>query len=196
MATISFLTFTGCADAIVNDGTHVVVRKPSGSGSGGAVPFHLYADVFDIQIWGSTFSANVGDESLDITVVGTAGWWGGVLCSDGANMQPIYDMKGIAKVTWEAKSSVDNLAVTFGAKRNPSDNGSGGATENTDGLLKEYTLGTDWQVCEFEARDTESGPFDVLFRMNGSASAGTVINIKNITYYDANGNEVVPTVVN
>lgn len=195
MATISFLTFTGCADAIVNDGTNVVVRKPSGSGSGGAVPFHLYADVFDIQIWGGTFTANISTESLDITVA-NASWWGGVLCSDGANMQPIYDMKGIAKVTWEAKSSVDNLAVTFGAKRNPADDGSGGATEKTDGLIKEYTLGTDWQVCEFEARDTEAGPFDVLFRMNGNAPLGTVINIKNITYYDANGNEVVPTVVN
>lgn len=190
MATISFLTFTGCADAIVNDGTNVVVRvPPSSNGSGALPPFHSYNDVWDLQIWPSGDSCSVSTDNEAMTIIRSTSfeWWGFAICSapdvNDEKATVKYDLSSIAKITFEAKA--DEAGKTFYLNMCTEDGKQEFETE------KEYTTYT------YDVDTTKSGNHYAIISIGSGASNPTTnLSIKNITFWDKNGNEVVPTVVN
>lgn len=182
---VSLLGLTGCANAMVNDGNNVKKYTSSVSGAeGGAVPFKTYNDVFDVQIWEGTFKANITD-SMSVTI-GTVGWFGGVICSSGDGSGPTYDMSEVKKITFEGRSDSDMKVRLFTSD----------ATAKAYSDTYDVALTDEWQTFEWKKTSGSSTDFGI-FGFNGDSGGwnnGDTFYIKNIAFYDASGNEVVPIV--
>lgn len=201
---LAFCALSGisCANAIVDDGSNVrSYVNSSGSGgnsgtNGGAVPFKTYNDVFDIQIWSSSFTATNNSACLTITV-GSVGWWGGAFVASGS-VSPTdsgvitYDMSAVKKISLDAMASVEGKFVAYG--------GSDSSAKTHD--ASEIKVTTEWQNFEFNVSNGSSKDYSIFClggatedsSLGGSWASGSTISIKNIAFYDASGNEIVPTV--
>ena len=188
----TLFTLASCADAIVDDGTHVrTYTGGNGGASGGVAPFSMYNDIFDVQIWEATFTANITD-CLSISV-GSVGWWGGAFVAKGA-VGPTdagvitFDMSAVSKIVFDAMISTDgNIWVSTSTAD---------AKAGAD-VGKQFSLTTEWQTFEFVISDGKNAVSKNdygLFAVGGTNPSETEVRIKNIAYYDANGNEIVPTV--
>lgn len=200
------LGLISCADAIVDDGSNVrsYVNSAGGPGNsganGGAVPFKTFNDIFDIQIWTASFTATINSGCLTITV-GSVGWWGGAFVASGS-VDPkdsgvvTYDMTSVKKISFDAMASVAGKFVAYG--------GSDSLAALHDPF--EVSVTTEWQNFEFDVSKGSSKDYSLfclggatdpdadLGTLGGSWANGSTISIKNIAFYDANGNEIVPTV--
>ncbi len=198
-ASLAFLAFafTSCADAIVNDGSNVrsYVDSSNSGASGGVIPFSKFEGC-DLQIWENTFTATTTTEGLVITV-GSVGWWGGAFVNNGAvgptdSGVVTYDMSNVSKITFEAKiSAAGDIWISTSDS-----NSNAGAARG-----KSFTLTTEWSESPYEFEISEgtnkvsANDYGVL-AIGGGNSEGTTITLKNIAFYDASGNEIVPGVNN
>lgn len=150
------------------------------------VPFKTFEGC-DLQIWGGTFNAEVNEEEMNIAV-GVAGWWGGAFVNDGAagptsDGARFYDMSKVAKITCDIKSS-DAGKVWMSTSNHAAE-----LPNQTDfQTTKEYATYT----LEIKSGSVSSKDFGV-FAIGGSNASGSTVCIKNIAFYDASGNEIVPT---
>lgn len=188
---LTALAFTSCADAIVNDGSNVrsYISSSNSGESGGAVPFKTYNDTFDMQVWkdyNADCSTVTTGGALVITQTGT--WYGVALCSDAEGNDSdssctIYDMSDVATIKFEAKSDTDGSVLNFSAC--------------TEDAVK-YTLSTEYQTFEYDMTATshaKSGSHYCLVSLVQNTTTDSVVQyVKNIAFYDASGNEIVPTV--
>ena len=185
---ISLITLTGCADAVVNDGNNV--RKYVGNSAGengGTVPFSMYNDVMDFQSWtdyNGGCTTLIQDGALVITQSGA--WYGLAICSDAScddKNGAVYDLSDVAKITFEAK------AQTSGQKMKLSM-----CTEN----LQEFELTDEYQSFEYDATKAEhalSGThYCIVSIVQNDITSDVVHYIKNIAFFDASGNEIVPEI--
>lgn len=188
------LGLISCADAIVDDGLNVrsYVNSAGGAGnsgdSGGAVPFKTYNDIFDMQIWGDYGAGcTTVNSSGALVITQTGTWYGVAICSnsagnDSGDSYRIYDMSKVATIKFEAKSDTDGSILKFSA-----------CTE--DGV--EYTLSTEYQEFEYDMSKTAHAKTGTHYCMvslvQNAATEGVIHYIKNIAFYDASGNEIVPT---
>lgn len=189
------LGLISCADAIVDDGSNVrsYVNSAGGPGNsganGGAVPFKTFNDIFDLQIWGD-YGAGCAtvNSSGALVITQTGNWYGVAICSDSAGSDDgdsykIYDMSKVAKIKFEAKSDTEGSILGFSA-----------CTKDAES----YTLSTEYQEFEYdmnEAAHAKKGTHYCMVSLVQNTVTESVIHyIKNIAFYDANGNEIVPTV--
>ncbi len=196
LALLAF-AFTSCADAIVNDGSNVrsYINSSNSGASGGAIPFSKFEGC-DLQIWSNTFTAATTTEGLVITV-GSVGWWGGAFVNNGAvgptdSGVVTYDMSNVSKITFEAKiSSEGDIWISTSDST-----ASAGADKG-----KTFTLTTEWPESPYEFKISDgtnkvsTKDYGVL-AVGGANVSGTTITLKNIAFYDSDGNEIVPGVNN
>ena len=163
----------------------VVTNPTTGSNSGLWSKF----DGADMQVWENTATLTETDEGLDITI-GTQGWWGMCFCNSagvGAGPDAVtFDMSKIKKITFDAKASEDaSMWVS------QSDSASNTANKVKINLTKSY--GTK----EFVLKNPSANDYGVLDIGGGDLGTTTktdvVISIKNIKFFDTNGNETFPT---
>lgn len=193
----SSFAFVGCKDAIVDDGTNVksYVNSDDGGASGGAVPFSMYNDIMDLQIWEGTFTADITD-CLTITV-GTVGWWGGAFVGKGSvapdsDSVVKWDMTAVKKMSLSAKASKTGKFVIYA--------GSDGSAKPLSATNIDVT--EEWDDYEFDVSGETDSNYSILAfggstednSIGGPWATGEQIFIKNVAYYDASGNEIVPTV--
>lgn len=137
-----------------------------------------------VQIWQNEWGAHENSFELDYTAgkftVGNIGWWGGAFgCYDnGISNGAKFNLSHIAKITFEAKASCyGTLYFNF-------DNNQKNEIDLSP-EYKEYTI-------EFDHLKSKT---EVLFMIGGVrdlSDAGTEVYIKNIAFYDFEGNETVP----
>lgn len=189
------LGLISCADAIVDDGSNVrsYVNSAGGPGNsganGGAVPFKTFNDIFGFQVWGDYGAAcTIVNSSGALVITQTGTWYGVAICSDpagndGSESYRIYDMSKVATIKFEAKSDTDGSELKFSA-----------CTENA----KSYTLSTEYKEFEYdmsEAAHAKTGTHYCMVSLVQNVVTESVTHyIKNIAFYDASGNEIVPTV--
>jgi hypothetical protein len=140
----------------------------------------------DIQIWYG-FTADTSNDYLEMTVGDDVTWWGGAFVNDASATDAItFDMSDVAEITFSAKGS---------------DTGSFWIShENSSGTLSNQTaisLSTDWESCTYTCNGVTSTDLAVFAFGGGDLSTtvteGYVVSIKNIAFWDAEGNEIVPT---
>lgn len=190
---VSVFGFLSCSDAMVNDGNNirsfVTIDDDSEMGeSGGVVPFSMYKDIMDMQVWADYNAAcetNILDGALEI--VQTGEWYGVAICSDkGANDKSssaaIYDMSKIAKITFEAKSEPTGTKLNFSA-----------CTENAS----TYVLTDEYQKFEYDMSKADHAKtgnhYCMVSLVQNELKSGVTHYIKNIAFFDESGNEIVPT---
>lgn len=185
------LGLISCADAIVDDGSNVrsYLNSENSGANGGAVPFKTFKDIFNLQIWGDYDAAcTTVNSSGALVITQTGAWYGVAICSDSAGNDDndscrIYDMSKVAKIKFEAKSDTEDSILGFSA-----------CTE--DAVL--YTLSTEYKEFEYdmnEAVHAKTGTHYCMVSLFQNTVKESVIHyIKNIAFYDENGNEIVPTV--
>ncbi|MCR5217360.1 hypothetical protein [Treponema sp.] len=188
---LSAFGFTACNDAIVDDGSNVKSYIDNAGSGGGAVPFKSFEGC-DLQIWVDTFTATQTSEA-ELFTVGSVGWWGGAFVNKGS-VGPTdagvvtYDMSNVATITFEAMiSEAGSIWVSTSA----SDSTAGAKVGKT------FSITTEWDEYTFNISDGTNAVSDHdygVFAIGGSNSSGTVVYIKNIAFYDASGNEIVPGV--
>lgn len=173
--------------AFADDGTREIFTWKSENGVINAnVPFKTFEGC-DLQIWGGTFNAEVNEEEMNIAV-GVAGWWGGAFVNDGAagptsDGARFFDMSKVAKITCDIKTS-DAGKIWMSTSNHAAE-----LPNQTDfQTTKEYATYT----LEIKSASVSSKDFGV-FAIGGSNTSGSTVNIKNIAFYDASGNEIVPT---
>ncbi len=182
----TLLFLASCADAIVDDGTHIRSYTSSEGGAGGAVPFHMYNDVMDLQIWADNGGgATAASTKEELIVTQTGGWWGIAICSksnanDDTDSAKIYDMSKVAKVTFEAKSDKATSIWLSGC-----DN----ANKTTVTITDEYP--EEPYEVEFKTK-IEGKHYAIVFI--GGETADASWYIKNISFFDDSGNEIIPDV--
>lgn len=141
----------------------------------------------DIQIWSGTFTAESDStDGLKITV-GSAGWWGGAFCDKADGSGLYFDMSKVAKITFDAKSS------KIGSMWVSSSNNKAEVTGQT-----KIDLSTEWETKVFDcSASVSSNDFAVLDIGGGdlatTVDAGFVIYLKDITFWDSDNKEIVPT---
>jgi len=137
-----------------------------------------------VQIWQNEWGAHEMTFDIDYTAgcitVGNVGWWGGSFgCYDnGIPNGATLNLSDIAKVTFEAKAS------SYGTFYMNFDNNQKNEIDVTPNF-KEYSIDLNHMKSKT----------DYLFMIGGVRDLndkGTQIYIKNITFYDYDGNETVP----
>jgi hypothetical protein len=137
-----------------------------------------------IQIWQNEWGAHENTFAIDYVsgtiTVGSVGWWGGAFgCYDnGISNGATFNLTNIKKITFEAKAS------SYGTIYFNIDENNKNEVDLTPNF-KEYTI----KVPHARSKT------DVLFMIGGVRDVndmGTQITIKNIAFWDGNGNEVVP----
>ena len=132
------------------------------------------------QIWENTFSTN--DRSA--ILAGSQGWWGGAwgLFNNGAAIDSYFDMQNISYATCDIKASED---------------------------IKEFyvTIAADVS-SKYSANPLTSGKHEIkipcnltkryvnpILTMGGACNEGATIVPSNFTFYDKDGKEIVPKIV-
>lgn len=204
---VSILAFSAfgvmsCKDAIVDDGTNIKSYVSSTGGAGGAVPFHMFNDKMDYQLWDGTVTATTNKTEAIFTSA-SINWWGGVICIDSAvndaKATEVYDFTGIDKMTFFAKADKEGKAK-FGI-----------CTEDS----KVYDLTTEYPENPFEYSVKDFCTTEINEVENGSPTGRKIVPgykhyslfyaggamkdvshyVKDIRYFDASGAEVVPSIV-
>lgn len=188
------LVFAGCAGTASADTTGSGSGGGGGTGTGTTDTTGLWSkfDGADCQIWNSTFTAaESGDGSGWIFTVGSVGWWGGCFCNSGS-VAPTdtgvitFDMSKVVKISFDVKGSAAGSfwASTSTAAAKPANQTA-------------IPLTTDWVNKSFAVSETSTNDYGVLDIGGGDLSttvtAGYEVYIKNIAFWDAGGNEIVPT---
>jgi len=192
---VTVLGLSSCTNALANDGDNIVSYVRGGSGAGGAVPFHMYNDKMDLQIWEGTCSISPTGSELIVTPTGT-GWWGFGVCSNASDAQSIYDLSKVAKCTYEAKgnnAAIKMYATICATKQNE--------VTLTDEYA-EYSFDTTGTCDEYKNGERTGKTVDVAqnnaqFIVTFGFASGSSDNsfyIKNIKFFDASGNEIVPKI--
>ncbi|MBB5217818.1 hypothetical protein DYE49_08295 [Treponema rectale] len=189
---VSILAFSAfgvmsCKDAIVDDGTNVKSYVSSSGGAGGAVPFHMFADKFDYQVWdtGSSVTTVNSKEDLSITPLDTSKYWGIAVCTDSSlndeKTGQKYNVENVKKITFSAKGSVDGLKLYVSG------------CDKSGGKL--FTLTDEYEEYETDEISLSGTHYSLVWLIanEGISQQGTWY-IKNIAFFDASGNEIVPTV--
>lgn len=188
---VSLFGLSSCADAMVNDGNNI--RKYVGSdggANGGAVPFSMYNDKMDFQVW-TDYNGGCTTQKQDgaLVIVQTGNWYGVAICSaananDSSASGAIYDMSKIAKITFEAKAETEGTKLNFSA-----------CTENA----VSYPLSTEYQSFEYDmskASHAKSGNhYCMVSLVQNETTTGVIHYVKNIAFWDASGTEIIPTLV-
>lgn len=196
--TICLVTLFGlssCNDAIVNDGNNVrsfiSLDGDSEVGeSGGAVPFSMYKDKMDMQVW-KDYNADCETDIQDgaLVIEQTGEWYGVAICSDkagndGSDSATIYDMSKIVTITFEAKSEPSGTKLNFSA-----------CTEDAT----TYELTNQYQKFKYDmatAKHAKTGNhYCMVSLVQNEVKTGLTHYVKNIAFFDAAGNEIVPTLV-
>lgn len=191
---VSILAFSAfgvmsCKDAIVDDGTNIKSYVSSSGGAGGAVPFHMYNDKMDFQIWTDyNASCTTSTSGGELVISQTGDWYGVAICSnssgnDDDSKYAIYDLSEIATITFEAKSDTDGSTLKFSA-----------CTEDA----QSYQLSTEYETYEYDmskAAHAKTGKHYCIVSLVQNVTKDPIVHyIKNIAFFDASGNEIVPTV--
>lgn len=191
--------FASCVDGAANDGSEAETRLTKGykpKSAGGTAPFKSVTGA-SIQIWENTFEFADSDSSDEvcIKILKTPGWWGGAYgCYDQGATAGKYDLSKVRSVTFQAKAS-SSCTVVFGLITNEwgyDDTGKEGWLSSK----KEIDIATEYKTKEIKLDEdkTLSDDIDTLFQfMNGSIGANEYLYIKDFAFFDANGEEIVPT---
>ena len=165
--------------------------------SGKKSPLWSKFDGADMQVWVTEGekkpTATLAEKSDCLEIkIGREGWWGMCFCNkaDIGVASPdcvTFNMSNIAKITFEAKAS--ESASMLAAQ---SDN-------NSDPQNKtKIDLSTEFEEKEYNLSNPGSRDYGVLVFI-GEPNSGTttktnvVISVKNIKFFDANGNETAPS---
>lgn len=188
---ITLFGLSSCADAMVNDGNNIRQYVGANAGvSGGAVPFSMYNDKMDMQVW-TDYNAGCSTQIQDgaLVIHQTGDWYGIAICSeasgnDSSSSAAIYDLSNIAKITFEAKSDTDSSTLNFGP-----------CTEDA----KSYVLTKEYQTFTYnmaDAKHAKSGKHYCMVSLVQNTTKESIIHyVKNISFYDASGTEIVPEIV-
>ncbi|MBE6353668.1 hypothetical protein [Treponema sp.] len=188
---VSILAFSAfgvmsCKDAIVDDGTNIKSYVSSSGGAGGAVPFHMYNDKMDLQIWADNGGgANATPTKEELIITQTGSWWGMAICSnaagdDSTDKYKIYDMSEVAKVTFYAKSDKATSIWLSGV---------------SDANKKSVSITDEYPEEPYEVPfTTKIDGYHYAIVCIGGESADATWYVKNIAFFDDSGNEIVPTV--
>ncbi len=180
----------GNVDKAVDKETNV---KDPGNVSGDG-PLWSMLDGADMQMWsdpsGLTAELEETSEGLKITVIGNENWWGMCFCNNAATDVAAgavtFDMSKITKITFEAKAS-ENASMWV------SQSNSQAKVTNQ----KKIDLTTQFETKTFTLSNPGTKDYGVLDIGGGDLSTTVkkdlIIVIKNIKFFDANGNETVPS---
>lgn len=180
----------GNVDKTVNNDTNV---KEPGTVSGDGSLWSML-DGADMQMWsdetGLTAELEETSEGLKITVIGNKNWWGMCFCNNAAtdvNAGAVtFDMSKIAEIKFEAKAS-ENASMWVSQS-----NAQAQVTNQ-----KRIELTTQFATKTFTLSNPGSKDYGVLDIGGGDLSTTVkkdlVIVIKNIKFFDSNGNETVPS---
>ena len=151
-------------------------------------------DGADMQMWsdpsGLTAELEETSEGLKITVIGNENWWGMCFCNNAATDVAAgavtFDMSKITKITFEAKAS-ENASMWVSQS-----NAQAKVTNQ-----KKIDLTTQFETKTFTLSNPGTKDYGVLDIGGGDLSTTVkkdlIIVIKNIKFFDANGNETVPS---
>ena len=150
--------------------------------------WHMF-DGADMQVWEKTATLEETEEGLEITI-GDKGWWGMCFCNDGAvgvaDGAVTFDMSNIKTVKFDAKAS-KKASIWVSA----SDSQAAAADQ------AKVTLSTEFETKSYTYVNTSAKDYGVLDIGGGDLGTTTesdvVITIRNIRFFDADGNETVPT---
>lgn len=190
MAIFSVFALLGCADAVVNDGNNI--RTFGDGAGGGAIPFRSYNDVMDLQIWADNGGgATAKTEGNALIVTQTGSWWGIAICSksngsDDDKTARIYDLSDVAQITFEAKSpNATSMWLSL----------CGDACKTTCEITEEYQRFTvDLTGKEDNEHYSEHDAHYTIVCLGGESAGGTWY-VRNIAFWNAEGAEITPTLV-
>lgn len=122
-----------------------------------------------------------------LNITKAPGWWGGAygLFDTGAPIEGVTcDLSSVRKITFEAKASADGRTFNFNVPK------------ATDGNVEtSIAVGTEYKTftVEVPSGTTLNAETSTIVSMaTGTMEAGDLLYIKNITFYDASGAEIVP----
>jgi hypothetical protein len=175
--------FSGCAaDTSADTG------GSGGSGTSSSVLWSKF-DGADLQIWSNTFTAESSDTDGMVFTVGSSGWWGGCFCNNAADAvgsATTFDMSDIAKITFDVKGSAAGSFWVSCSNSSAAVTGQTAIALTTDWVNKTFS-------CASYVSSTDYGVLDVGGGDLGTTStSGYKVYIKNIAFWDASGNEIVP----
>lgn len=131
-----------------------------------------------VQIWDNTFGIDFATGAISIRAEGH--WWGGSFGAyeGGASAGYGYDMSGVKKITFSAKASRDNVPLTM-------------YMNEPDDKKTKFTLTTEYQDCVYTLPE-DFGLEVRMFSFTGGDDGLVQLYIKNVEFYDEDGNVVVP----
>ena len=157
--------------------------KPSEKGVENARLFKTFGGC-GVQIWQDEWNDHDMTFSLDYAegtiTVGSVGWWGGAFGSydNGKDNGNTFDLSKVAEVRFDAKAS------TYGTVYFNIDNNN----KNELDIATEYMT---YSVPVKKASAKATNLF-VIGGVRDLSDPGTTITLKNVSFYDAKGKEIVP----
>ncbi len=178
--------FSGCADAATaDDGS----SGNDGDSSGTNTVLWSKFEGADLQVWSNTFTAETNDTDGMIITVGSSGWWGGCFCNnaaDAAGAATTFDMSNVAKITFDVKGSAAGSFWVSCSDSTAATKGQTAIALTTDWVNKEFS-------CASYVGSTDYGVLDIGGGdLSTTATSGYKVYIKNIAFWNAAGNEIVP----
>lgn len=201
IGTLSLLfSFAACdiptESELLGNNNKIIVEDPNVKTPGEVSNGGLWSmlDGADMQMWsdpsGLTAELEETSEGLKITVIGNENWWGMCFCNNAATDVAAgavtFDMSKITKITFEAKAS-ENASMWVSQS-----NAQAKVTNQ-----KKIDLTTQFETKTFTLSNPGTKDYGVLDIGGGDLSTTVkkdlIIVIKNIKFFDANGNETVPS---
>ena len=152
----------------------------------------------DLQVWSNTFKADFISEGMRIIPI-SSGWFGGAIVNQEANLgvtdYDLFDFSNISRMTFEIKGTMPASALRFYITRNEQLDMGIEKLEYPEGkTLADFGVEiseNEWTTVTFDnLPDFDFVNFPIAFGNNGSGWEGEYFIIRNITYYDAEGNSV------
>ena len=129
----------------------------------------------------------------------SSGWFGGAIVNQEANLgvtdYDLFDFSNISRMTFEIKGTMPASALRFYITRNEQLDMGIEKLEYPEGkTLADFGVEiseNEWTTVTFDnLPDFDFVNFPIAFGNNGSGWEGEYFIIRNITYYDAEGNSV------
>jgi len=163
--------------------TRKITCKPSEAGVENAGLFKSFGGC-GIQIWQDEWNDHDVTFAIDYKsgtiTVGSVGWWGGAFGSydNGVDNGGRFDLSKLAEIRFDAKAS------TYGTIYFNVDNNN----KNEVDIPSEYMT---YSIPVKKASAKAANLF-VIGGVRDLSDPGTTITLKNIAFYDAKGNEIIP----
>lgn len=160
-----------------------ITYKPTEAGVEEAKFFKTFGGC-GIQIWQDEWNDHDMTFSIDYKsgtiTVGSVGWWGGAVGSydNGVDNGGTFDLSKVAEIRFDAKASTYGT-IYFNVDKN---------NKNELDIATEYMT---YSIPVKKASAKATNLF-VIGGVRDLSDPGTTLTFKNIAFYDAKGNEIIP----